>query len=82
MVMFCHLNTKTQYHLTFTRVCFLVLFRKWDICQVQAGGSMAGVNVLLSCGNDDKTLKIERDCTFGEFRTQVKSLFPHLPEVS
>ena len=43
---------------------------------------MAEVNVLLSCGNDDKTLKIERDCTFDEFRTQVKSLFPHLPEVS
>ena len=43
---------------------------------------MAVVNVLLSCGNDDKTLRIERDCTFAEFRTQVKSLFPHLPEVS
>ena len=40
------------------------------------------VNVLLSCGNDDKTLKIERDCTFEEFRVQVKYLFPHLPEVS
>ena len=40
------------------------------------------VNVLLSCGNDDKTLKINRDCTFDEFRVQVKSLFPHLPEVS
>lgn len=35
---------------------------------------------MLSCGNDDKTLKIERDCTFDEFRAQVKSLFPHLPE--
>ena len=43
---------------------------------------MAEVNVLLSCGNSDKTLKIERDCTFNEFRAQVKSLFPHLPEVS
>lgn len=43
---------------------------------------MAELNVLLSCGNADKTLKIERDCTFDEFRTQVKSLFPHLPEVS
>ncbi|XP_073245527.1 structural maintenance of chromosomes flexible hinge domain-containing protein 1-like [Porites lutea] len=41
---------------------------------------MAELNVLLSCGNADKTLKIERDCTFDEFRTQVKSLFPHLPE--
>ncbi|XP_078348913.1 structural maintenance of chromosomes flexible hinge domain-containing protein 1-like [Oculina patagonica] len=41
---------------------------------------MAQVNVLLSCGNDDKTLKIEKDCTFDEFRVQVKSLFPHLPE--
>lgn len=60
---------------------FFVLFRKWDI-RPQAGGSMAEVNVLLSCGNDDKTLKIERECTFGEFRRQVKSLFPHLPEVS
>lgn len=71
---------KNAIHFTFT--CVFVLYRKWDIHRVQAGGSMAEVNVLLSCGNDDKTLKIERDCTFDEFRTQVKSLFPHLPEVS
>ena len=45
-------------------------------------GSMDGVNVLLSCGNADKTLKIERDCSFNEFRDQVKFIFPHLPEVS
>ena len=70
-----------QYHLIFTCV-FFVLYRKWDIHRAQAGGSMAEVNVLLSCGNDDKTLKIERECTFDEFRAQVKSLFPHLPEVS
>lgn len=57
------------------------LFRNWR-CQSQASGFMAELNVLLSCGNADKTLKIERDCTFDEFRTQVKSLFPHLPEVS
>ena len=43
---------------------------------------MDGVNVLLSCGNADKALKIQRDCTFNEFRDQVKSIFPHLPEVS
>ena len=56
-------------------------FRKWSSC-TEASGSMAEVNVLLSCGNADKTLKIERECTFNEFRAQVKSLFPHLPEVS
>lgn len=41
---------------------------------------MACVNVLLSCGNDDKALKLDRESTFDEFRAQVKSLFPHLPE--
>lgn len=45
-----------------------------------AFGSMAYVNVLLSCGNSDKTLKIEKECTFDEFRKQVKAIFPHLPE--
>lgn len=70
-----------QCRVTFT--CdFFCLYRKWNICRAQACASMAEVNVLLSCGNDDKTLKIQRDCTFDEFRTQVKSLFPHLPEVS
>jgi len=63
-------------------MCLFFKYRKWDIRQAQTCASMAKVNVLLSCGNDDKTLKIERDCTFDEFRTQVKSLFPHLPEVS
>ena len=43
---------------------------------------MAYVDVLLSCGNCDKTLKIKKDCTFEEFRKNVKSIFPHLPKVS
>ncbi|KAK2571643.1 Structural maintenance of chromosomes flexible hinge domain-containing protein 1 [Acropora cervicornis] len=41
---------------------------------------MAYVDVLLSCGNCDKTLKIKKDCTFEEFRKNVKSIFPHLPK--
>ena len=43
---------------------------------------MALVDVLLSCGNEDKQLKITRQCTFTEFRKQVGSSFPHLPRVS
>ena len=68
------------WHLLFLYSHFSFYFRKCISCL--ASGSMACVSVLLSCGNDDKTLKLDRESTFDEFRAQVKSLFPHLPEVS
>ena len=42
---------------------------------------MANVNVLLSCGNEDKQLEITQDCSLSQFRDQVRKFFPHLPKV-
>ncbi|XP_032236995.2 structural maintenance of chromosomes flexible hinge domain-containing protein 1-like isoform X1 [Nematostella vectensis] len=41
---------------------------------------MASVDVVLSCGTQDKKLKIPKACTFKSFRKKVQDEFPHLPK--